>query len=104
MLVHRLQAIEQAEQSQVEVPQWAKRSLADVLSHVWMDTHTQDRHSIRLAIEEAGPQTVVLGGDYPVSSVDLGMAYMVREVRALELTTNMKRGIERDNAIRLLGL
>jgi hypothetical protein len=43
---HRQQAIEQAGQSGVELPVWAKRSLADVLSHVWMDTHTQDRHSL----------------------------------------------------------
>ena len=101
---HRLQAIEQAGQSNVEVPVWAKRSLAETLSRVWMDTHTQDRHGIRLAIDEAGAQSVVLGGDYPVSSVELGMDYMQRELDALDLAPSVKRGIERDNALRLIGL
>jgi predicted TIM-barrel fold metal-dependent hydrolase len=101
---HRLQAIEQAGLSKVEVPVWAKRSLSDVLSHVWMDTHTQDRHSIRLALEEAGEQSIVLGGDYPVSSVELGMQYMQTELSALELGNDVKRAIERGNALRLLGM
>jgi len=45
---HRLQALEQAKAAAVEVPAWAKRSLNEVSSHVWLDTHTQDRHALRL--------------------------------------------------------
>jgi predicted TIM-barrel fold metal-dependent hydrolase len=100
---HRLQAIEQAEQTQVEVPVWARRSLADVLSHVWMDTHTQDRHAIELAVAEAGAQSIVLGGDYPVSPIELGPAYMMRELSATNLDGAVRRSIERDNALALLG-
>jgi predicted TIM-barrel fold metal-dependent hydrolase len=57
-----------------------------------------------LAIEEAGAQSVVLGGDYPVSSVELGMAFMQTELNALALEPAVKRAIERDNACRLLGV
>jgi predicted TIM-barrel fold metal-dependent hydrolase len=99
---HRVQALEQAGKD--EVPIWASRSLNEVLSHVWLDTHTQDRHAIRLVIEEVGAQSVVLGGDYPVSPVELGMDYMTAELDALDLDSDARRRIERDNALALLGL
>ena len=101
---HRQQAIEQAKQRGVELPAWARRSLADVLFRVWMDTHTQDRHGIQLAIGEVGAQSIVLGGDYPVSPIELGPLYMTRELAALGLDEATRFAIERGNALRLLGL
>jgi predicted TIM-barrel fold metal-dependent hydrolase len=59
---------------------------------------------IELAIAEAGPHSIVLGGDYPVSPIELGPAYMMRELSAANLATGTRRLIERDNALRLLGL
>src|SRR5207253_195151 len=47
------------------LPTWATTSLSDVLSRVWMETHTQDRHALKLVIDECGDHTIVLGGDYP---------------------------------------
>jgi predicted TIM-barrel fold metal-dependent hydrolase len=71
---------------------------------VWLDTHTQDRHALRLVLEEAGTGGVVLGGDYPVTAPDLGMHYVQAELDALDLSPEVRRKIERDNALDLLGL
>jgi predicted TIM-barrel fold metal-dependent hydrolase len=46
----------------------------------------------------------VLGGDYPVTAPDLGMHYVQAELDALDLSPEVRRKIERDNALDLLGL
>ena len=69
-----------------------------------MDSHTQDRHALRLVLDEVGSQSIVLGGDYPVTAPDLGMHYAQNELDALDLSPDVRRKIERDNALRLLGL
>ena len=86
------------------MPVWARSELTEVLSHVWLDTHTQDRHALRLVLEEAGATQLVLGGDYPVTAPDLGMYYVQSELDALDLSTEVRRKIERDNALDLLRL
>jgi predicted TIM-barrel fold metal-dependent hydrolase len=101
---HASQAREQAAELGKPVPGWARQELNDVLSHVWLDTHTQDRHALRLVLSEAGPNGVVLGGDYPVTAPELGMEYVQCELDALELSTEVRRKIERDNALALLKL
>jgi predicted TIM-barrel fold metal-dependent hydrolase len=101
---HRMQAMDQANHRNVELPAWARRGLNEILSRVWLDTHTQDRHAIRLVLEEVGLQSIVLGGDYPVSPVELGMHYMTDELDALQLDDGARRKIERENALKLLGL
>ena len=101
---HASQAREQAAAGGQPTPEWARSELSDILSHVWLDTHTQDRHALRLVLEEAGARGVVLGGDYPVTAPDLGMHYVQAELDALELAPELRRNIERDNALRLLGL
>jgi aminocarboxymuconate-semialdehyde decarboxylase len=101
---HRSQAVEQAIASKVEVPLWARRSLNEILAHIWLDTHTQDRHAIRFVMDEVGPQSVVLGGDYPVSPAELGIQYMVDELDALSLGPATRLRVERDNALALLRL
>ena len=100
---HRTQAREQAAAMNVEVPVWARRELSDVLAHVWLDTHTQDRHALRLVLSEAGERSVVLGSDYPVTSPELGMDYVQAELDALALAPEVRQRIERDNALALLG-
>jgi predicted TIM-barrel fold metal-dependent hydrolase len=57
-----------------------------------------------LVLEEAGAETVVLGGDYPVTAPDLGMQYVLAELEALNLSADVRREIERDNALSLFGL
>lgn len=101
---HATQARAQAAALGRDVPVWARAELTDVLSHVWLDSHTQDRHALRLVLEEAGPQSVVLGGDYPVTAPELGMQYVQAELDALSLSTEVRRSIERDNALALLRL
>jgi predicted TIM-barrel fold metal-dependent hydrolase len=101
---HAAQAREQAAALGRDVPIWARSELGDVLSHVWFDTHTQDRHAVRLVLEEAGAESVVLGGDYPVTAPELGMRYVQAELDALHLSPEARRRIERDNALALLGL
>lgn len=101
---HRLQALDQAEQLNLDPPAWAARSLNDILSHVWVDTHTQDHHAIRLVLEEAGADSILLGGDYPVSPLELGMEYMIDQLGALKAGPEVRQQIERDNALAFLGL
>jgi predicted TIM-barrel fold metal-dependent hydrolase len=101
---HAAQAREQAGALEQDPPGWARAELSAVLSHVWLDTHTQDRHALRLVLEEAGPRTIVLGSDYPVTAPALGMRYVQSELDALELASEVRRSIERDNALDLLRL
>ena len=101
---HAKQAREQAAALGRDMPVWARSELTEVLSHVWLDTHTQDRHALRLVLEEAGSTQLVLGGDYPVTAPDLGMYYVQSELDALDLSTEVRRKIERDNALDLLRL
>ena len=51
-----------------------------------------------------GSNGVVLGSDYPVTAPDLGMEYVQSELDALDLSPEVRRKIERDNALTLLGL
>jgi predicted TIM-barrel fold metal-dependent hydrolase len=101
---HAVQAREQAAGLGQPTPRWARSELSDILSHVWLDSHTQDRHALRLVLDEVGSQGIVLGGDYPVTAPGLGMHYVQAELDALELAPDVRRNIERDNALRLLGL
>jgi predicted TIM-barrel fold metal-dependent hydrolase len=85
------------------MPRWASISLSDVLSHVWLETHTQDRHALSLVMAEAGDHTIVLGGDFPYTLPDLGMDYTLGELDALELKPEVRRKIECENALTLMG-
>ncbi len=86
-----------------ELPAWASHSLNDVLSRLWLDSHSQNRHALSMALAEAGSHTVVLGGDYPVTLPELGVDYAMAELNALGLPAETLRRIERDNALALLG-
>ncbi len=101
---HAAQAREQAIALGREIPIWARSELSDVLSRVWLDTHTQNRHALQLLLAEAGPRSIVLGGDYPVTAPELGMDYVQQELEALHLAADVRRRIERDNAFELLKL
>jgi predicted TIM-barrel fold metal-dependent hydrolase len=84
-------------------PTGSNRLLGDILSHVWLDTHSQDRYAMALVLGEAGDHTLVLGGDYPVTAPDRGVDYARAEVESLRLPAEVVRKIERDNALALLG-
>ncbi len=86
-----------------ELPLWASIDLRDVLSKVWLDTHTQDRWALELVIREAGPGGIVIGGDYPFTEPELGVEYTLAELDALGLAADTRKRIERDNALALLG-
>jgi hypothetical protein len=101
---HAAQAREQAAALGQPTPGWSRSELSDILSHVWLDSHTQDRHALRLVLDQVGPRSVVLGGDYPVTAPNLGMQYTQAELDALELAPEVRLNVERDNALRLLGL
>jgi len=79
------------------------RSLADYLSHVWLDTHTQDRHALALVMAEFGAHTIVIGGDYPFTVPSLGMDYTLAELAALSPDAETRHNIECNNALALLG-
>ena len=60
---HAAQVREQAAALGREMSLRARSELTAILSHVWLDTHTQDRYALRLVLDEAGPGSVVRGGD-----------------------------------------
>jgi predicted TIM-barrel fold metal-dependent hydrolase len=86
------------------MPAWASRHLTEYLSRVWLDTHSQDRHILRLVIDQVGDQGIVLGGDYPLTVPEDGVLHVMSEVKALGLPAESVTNIERANAARLLRL
>jgi predicted TIM-barrel fold metal-dependent hydrolase len=85
------------------LPAWANRTLQDYLSRVWLDTHSQDRHILRLVLELLGDDGIVLGGDFPITPPEDGVPYVMAELEALGVSDTTKRKIERENAEHLLG-
>jgi predicted TIM-barrel fold metal-dependent hydrolase len=85
------------------LPAWVDRTLSDYLSHLWLDTHTQDRYGMELVLAEAGDQSLVLGGDHPYTPEADGIPYALSELDALGLSEETRRKIERGNAEALFG-
>ncbi|HLG69718.1 MAG TPA: amidohydrolase family protein [Chloroflexota bacterium] len=85
------------------VPEWANHALEEYLGRIWLDTHSQDRNILRLALAVAGEHAVVLGGDYPLTLPEDGVLYNMAEIGALGLSPQTTAKIERDNALTLLG-
>ncbi|KIZ16616.1 amidohydrolase family protein [Streptomyces natalensis] len=86
-----------------ETPSWASRDLRQILSQIWMDTHSQNRDAIRLVVDQVGEHTIVLGGDYPWTPTEFGLEYTMAELDALQLPPGKRRKLERDNALALIG-
>jgi predicted TIM-barrel fold metal-dependent hydrolase len=85
------------------LPDWANHALEEYLSRIWLDTHSTDRHLMRLVLDLAGDKTIVLGGDYPLTLPEDGVVHNMNELAALNLSPETRSNIERDNALRLLG-
>jgi predicted TIM-barrel fold metal-dependent hydrolase len=85
------------------LPAWANHALEDYLGRIWLDTHSQDRNILRLALQVAGEHAIVLGGDYPLTLPEDGVLYNMAEVAALDLSPQTTSKIERENALALLG-
>jgi predicted TIM-barrel fold metal-dependent hydrolase len=85
------------------IPDWSTRDLREILSHIWLDTHSQTGNAVRLALDEAGDHTVVLGSDYPWTPPEFGMDYTISELHTLRLPPATLRKVERDNALSLIG-
>jgi predicted TIM-barrel fold metal-dependent hydrolase len=100
---HRRQAVNLQQERGMPLPPWAQKSLGEYLSQLWLDTHTQDRHAIKLVIDEAGDHAIVLGGDHPYTPYVGGVPYALKELDALNLSAESRQRIERDNALKLLG-
>lgn len=85
------------------VPDWANHALEEYLGRIWLDTHSVDRHLLRLVLDVAGDQAIVLGGDYPLTLPEDGVLHNMRELDALGVSATTRANIERENARRLLG-
>jgi predicted TIM-barrel fold metal-dependent hydrolase len=84
------------------LPRWAAGDLQEYLSRIWLDTHSQDRHILRLVLELLGDDGIVLGGDFPITPTEDGVPYAMAQLDALGVSENTRRKIERNNAERLL--
>ncbi|HEX6513217.1 MAG TPA: amidohydrolase family protein [Chloroflexota bacterium] len=85
------------------LPHWADHALEEYLSRLWLDTHSQDRHIMRLTMEVAGEDAIVLGGDYPLTLPEGGVLHAMTELEALGVSEQTRTKVERENALRLLG-
>jgi predicted TIM-barrel fold metal-dependent hydrolase len=85
------------------MPAWAHHTLTEYLSRIWFDTHSQDRHILRLVIDQIGDHGIVLGGDYPLTVPEDGVLHVMAEVSAMGLPPETVGMIEHANARRLLG-
>ena len=85
------------------LPRWANRTLREYLSRVWLDTHAQDRHILRLVLELLGDDVIVLGGDFPITPPEDGVFFAMGELEAMGVPDSTRRKIEREKAQRLLG-
>ncbi len=87
-----------------ERPTYLERRLADYCQAFYVDTHTADAAALRCALECMTADRIVLGGDYPVSPPECGLAYTLGQLDRVELSPVDRAKIEHDNAARLLGL
>ena len=85
------------------LPRWANRTLREYLSRVWLDTHAQDRHILRLVLELLGDDVIVLGGDFPITPPEDGVLFAMGELEAMGVPESTRRKIEREKAQHLLG-
>ncbi len=85
------------------LPDWANHALEEYLGRIWLDTHSVDRHLLRLVLAVAGDHAIVLGGDYPLTLPEDGVLHNMAELDALGVSAATKANIERENALRLLG-
>ena len=70
---------------------------------MWFDTHSQDRHILRLVMEMLGDDVIVLGGDFPITPPEDGVAHIMGELAAMGVSDSARQKIERENAQHLLG-
>ena len=85
------------------VPDWAEHALEEYLGRIWLDTHSQDGPLMRLVMELAGEDVIVLGGDYPLTLPEDGVLHVMKELDRIGASPHVKAKIERENALRLLG-
>jgi predicted TIM-barrel fold metal-dependent hydrolase len=90
-------------QEPAEPPLWTRKTLGEYLGRIWLDAHTQDRHALSLVLAEAGEHVIVLGGDHPYTIPENGILYTMAEIDALGVADEIRRKIESENALRLLG-
>jgi predicted TIM-barrel fold metal-dependent hydrolase len=84
-------------------PAYLERRVADYCQAFYVDTHTADAAALRCALACMTADRIVLGGDYPVSPPDCGLAYTLGQLDEVELPADDREKILRGNAARLLG-
>jgi predicted TIM-barrel fold metal-dependent hydrolase len=87
-----------------ELPPYLEKRLADYCQAFYVDTHTTDAAAIQCALACMTADRIVLGGDFPVSPPDVGLAYTLGQLDRLPLSPEDRAKIERENAARLLNL
>jgi predicted TIM-barrel fold metal-dependent hydrolase len=91
------------EQEGGERPAYLDRRVADYCQAFYVDTHTADAAALQCALACMTADRIVLGGDYPVSPPDCGLAYTLGQLAQVELSEADRAKITRENAARLLG-
>jgi predicted TIM-barrel fold metal-dependent hydrolase len=100
---HRKQQHLMASTAGRPVPDWAQHALEEYLGRIWLDTHSQDGSLMRLVMEVAGDDVIVLGGDYPLTLPEDGVLHVMKELDRIGASPHVRAKIERENALRLLG-
>lgn len=80
------------------------KSLHDYKGRILGDAHSMDRVAIECAAASLGVDCIVVGGDYPISPWQAGIAYTLEQVRRTGLSDVDKERILGGNAARIFNL
>ena len=86
------------------LPPYLERRVAEYCQAFYVDTHTTDAAAIRCALSCMTADRIVLGGDFPVSPPEVGLAYTLGQLDKLDLPAADRNKILHDNAAKLLKL
>lgn len=85
-------------------PAYLERRVADYCQAFYVDTHSTDAAAITCALACMTADRIVLGGDYPVSGPEVGLAYTLGQLDKVNLSDADRQKITHDNAAKLLKL
>ncbi len=80
------------------------KDLDDYRGRIFTDCHSLDRYAMQCTIDTLGPESIVVGGDFPLCLPHEGISWTIDEINSMRLTASERELIFGGNAARLLKL